>query len=95
MSEKKIENARETVIDCIMEQAQVFASTYFLVGSAADAYVAEKGIEHSGGIIEAAFEAGARWGRERSLAIVDEYYGGGRSFVMRKISALASAEVEG
>lgn len=30
-------------------------------GIAADAYVAENGIEHSGGIIEAAFEAGANW----------------------------------
>jgi len=36
MSEKKIENARETVIDCIMEQAQVFASTYSLVGGRFD-----------------------------------------------------------
>ncbi len=33
-----------------------------VVGSnAADAYVAEQGIEHSGGLIERAFEAGATW----------------------------------
>lgn len=30
---------------------------------AADAYVTEQGIEHSGGIVEAAFEAGAAWNR--------------------------------
>jgi hypothetical protein len=35
--------------------------------SAADAYVAEQGIEHSGGIIEQAFEAGARWAHPREL----------------------------
>ncbi|MGR9056101.1 hypothetical protein ACU8NH_09345 [Rhizobium leguminosarum] len=34
---------------------------------AADAYVSETGIEHSGGIIEAAFEAGAGWARFRYL----------------------------
>lgn len=34
---------------------------------AAEAYVAEQGIEHSGGIIEQAFEAGAAWARLRSL----------------------------
>ncbi|ANL02639.1 hypothetical protein [Rhizobium phage RHEph18] len=37
------------------------------VRGAADAYVAEQGIEHSGGIIERAFEAGALWARLRSL----------------------------
>lgn len=31
---------------------------------AAEAYVAEKGFENSGGIIEEAFEAGARWALE-------------------------------
>ncbi|TDX72628.1 hypothetical protein EDE05_12849 [Neorhizobium sp. R1-B] len=35
---------------------------------AADAYVAEQGIEHSGGIIEAAFEAGALWASRAALA---------------------------
>lgn len=34
---------------------------------AADAYVTEQAIEHSGGIIERAFEAGARWSARRSL----------------------------
>jgi hypothetical protein len=34
---------------------------------AADAYVAEHGVEHSGGIIERAFEAGVLWARLRSL----------------------------
>lgn len=31
------------------------------VSQAADAYVAEQGIEHSGGLIERAFQAGATW----------------------------------
>lgn len=35
--------------------------THLRVRQASDAYVAEHGIEHSGGIIEQAFEAGARW----------------------------------
>lgn len=39
-------------------------SSHVPVEQAADAYVAEKGIEHSGGIIEASFEAGARWANE-------------------------------
>lgn len=55
---------------------------------AADAYVAKQGIEHSGGIIESAFEAGARWAVDQSLEVVDNYIGGGRSFCMRRISAL-------
>lgn len=38
-----------------------------LAALAADTYVAEKGFEHSGGIIEAAFEAGALWAKLRSL----------------------------
>lgn len=42
------------------------------ISSAADAYVAEKGIEHSGGIVEAAFEAGARWSARAALATVME-----------------------
>ncbi|MDR9813059.1 hypothetical protein [Rhizobium hidalgonense] len=37
------------------------------VRDAADAYVAEQGVEYSGGIIERAFEAGARWATLRSL----------------------------
>ena len=36
---------------------------------AADTYVVEQGIEHSGGIIERAFEAGALWSMERAKAV--------------------------
>lgn len=32
-----------------------------LIANAADQYAISNGFEHSGGIIEAAFEAGARW----------------------------------
>ncbi len=60
------------------------------IAKAADEYVAATGVPHSGGHLESAFEAGAKWAakteRERCLSIVSEWYGGGRSFVLRKIS---------
>lgn len=42
-------------------RVQAFEEAALHVRKAADAYVAETGIEYSGGIIETAFEAGARW----------------------------------
>jgi hypothetical protein len=39
------------------------------VSAAAEMYVAEKGFEHSGGIIEQAFEAGARWAMSYNFLI--------------------------
>ncbi|UYE95899.1 hypothetical protein KNLIENLN_00087 [Sinorhizobium phage NV1.1.1] len=43
---------------------------------AADAYVAEKGIEHSGGIVENAFEAGARWAAQDTQTPYGYVFGG-------------------
>jgi hypothetical protein len=44
--------------------------------TAADAYVAENGIEHSGGIIEVAFEAGARWAVQDAQTPYGYVFGG-------------------
>ena len=39
-----------------------------LLAQAAERYVSEGGFEHSGGIIEAAFEAGAQWASRAALS---------------------------
>lgn len=46
------------------------------VREAANAYVAENGFEHSGGVIEIAFEAGARWATECLSAPYGYVFGG-------------------
>lgn len=42
----------------------------FTVSRAAENYVAERGFEHSGGIIESAFEDGAKWAEQSDMAAI-------------------------
>ena len=61
------------------------------VALAADAYVAESGIEHSGGIIESAFEAGARWAVQDAGSPYGYVFGG--CTFLRKGSPLVTDHV--
>ncbi|UYE95825.1 hypothetical protein KNLIENLN_00012 [Sinorhizobium phage NV1.1.1] len=51
------------ILSCLIDKPEAGEGTspQSKLRGAADAYVAEQGIEHSGGIVERAFEAGALW----------------------------------
>lgn len=60
-------NNTEAGLRRVVELLDGHPSPQIHMRGAADAYVTEQAIEHSGGIIERAFEAGARWSARRSL----------------------------